>query len=161
MQAVEAIMREIAKELNEDVEKWGLAGLLHDVDFEQTKDEPAMHGMVGAKMLQGKVDAEVLRAMRSHNFENTQVLPKTLMEKCLVAADTISGLIIAAALIMPSKRLGEVKVETIKKKFKQKDFARTCSRGRILFCEKARIEKEKFFEIALRALQSISEKLRL
>jgi predicted hydrolase (HD superfamily) len=73
----------------------------------------------------------------------------------------ISGLIIAAALIMPSKKLADVRVESISNKFKQKDFARNCNREHILYCEKIDIPKEKFFEISLTALQKISNELGL
>jgi predicted hydrolase (HD superfamily) len=83
------------------------------------------------------------------------------MELGLIAADAISGLLIAAALMMPSKKLADVKVETISKKFKQKDFARNCNRDLILFCEQIGIPREKFFELSLRALQKVSNELGL
>ncbi len=83
------------------------------------------------------------------------------MEKALIAADAISGLIVAAALIVPSKKLKDVKVKSIKKKFKQKDFARNCKRQNILLCEDIEIPREKFFEIALNALQKIADQLGL
>lgn len=162
MLAVEAIMRNIAQYLGEDVEKWGMVGLIHDIDYEKTKDSPKIHGIIATeKILKDKVDEEILRAIKSHNFENTGVEPETRMEKALIAADSISGLIVACALVMPSKKLEEVRVETVKNKFKQKDFARNCSRERILFCEKIGIDKEKFFEIALNALKKISDELGL
>ena len=83
------------------------------------------------------------------------------MEKALIASDAVSGLIIACALVMPSKKLEEVKVKTVKKKFKQKDFARNVSRERILFCEQIGIPREKFFELALNALKGVSDELGL
>ncbi len=161
MLAVEAIMREIAIYLNKNEEKWSLAGLLHDIDFEITMNEPEKHGIVAEEILKGKVDEKIIRAIKSHNFENTKIEAESEMEKALIAADSISGLIIACALVMPSKKLRDVKVETIKKKFKQKDFARNCNRNRILFCEKINIPREKFFEISLKALQKISNELGL
>lgn len=161
MLAVEAIMKKCAEHLQEDVDKWGLLGLVHDLDYEKTKDKPEKHASTSAEMLEGKVDEELLRAIKSHNFEHTRVMPETKMENCLIAADAISGLIVATALMMPSKKLEEVKVKSIKKKFKQKDFARNCSRERMLYCERAGMEKEKFFELALEALQRIAEDLGL
>lgn len=152
MLAVEAIMRKTAEVLGEDKEKWGLVGLLHDIDFEAMTD-PKDHGVIAADILQGKVDDEIIRAIKSHNFEYTGATPNSKMEYCLIAADSISGLIIACALVMPSRKLAEVKEESIAKRFKEKDFARNCSRERIVFCEKAGVLKEKFFEIALTALQ--------
>ena len=161
MLAVEAIMRGLARFLNEDEEKWGLTGLLHDIDFDLTEKNPKEHGLLAESILKGKVDEEIIRAIKSHNFENTGIIPRSKMEKALVAADSISGLIVACALVMPSKKLSEVKVKTIKKKFKQKDFARNCKRERILICELIGIPKEKFFEIALNSLQGISDELGL
>ena len=161
MLAVEAIMKECAEFLQEDKEKWGLVGLLHDIDYEKTKDNPEKHGLIAEEILKGKVDEEIIHAIKSHNFENTGVMPESKLENCLIAADSVSGLIIACALVIPSKKLKDLSLKTIKKKFKQKDFARNCSRERILFCEKIGIEKEKFFELALKALQGISEELGL
>jgi putative nucleotidyltransferase with HDIG domain len=161
MLAVEAIMKGVAEYLGEDKDKWDLVGLLHDIDFGKTENDMEHHALMAGEILKGKVDEEIIRAIKSHNFENTKVNPETKMELSLVAADAISGLIIAAALINPSKKLAEVKVKSIKKKFKQKDFARNCRREFILYCEKAGIPKEKFFEIALTALQNISDELGL
>jgi len=165
MFAVEAIMRKCAEFLKEngedvDVEKWALLGLIHDIDFEKAP-EPEKHCTVAPEILRGKVDEEIIRAVVAHNFDNLDVQPKSKMEYCLIAADAISGLIIAAALIIPSKKLRDVKVESIGKRFKEKDFARRCNRERILVCEHVGIPKEKFFEIALEAMQGISEELGL
>ena len=72
--AVEAIMRELAEYLGEDKEKWGLVGLIHDIDYEKTKDNPKIHGILALEVLKGKVDEEILKAVKSHNFENTGTL---------------------------------------------------------------------------------------
>ena len=159
--AVEAIMKKTAEYLQEDTEKWGLVGLLHDIDYEKTKDNTKAHATIGAEMLSGMVDEEITKAIKSHNFENTGVVPETRMELCLVAADAVSGLVIACALVMPSKRLNDVRLDTVKEKFKTKDFARNCNRGKMLYCEKINIEKDKFFELSLNALQNIAEDLGL
>lgn len=161
MLAVEAIMNKTAEFLEEDKERWGLVGLLHDIDYEETKDDPKIHASVSETILKDKVDEEVIRAIKSHNFENTNTMPESKLENCLVAADSISGLIIACALMMPSKKLAEVRVDSVGKKFKQKDFARNCSREKMLYCEKIGIGKEQFFEISLKALQEIANDLGL
>jgi len=161
MIAVGAIMKELARYLGEDEDLWELVGLLHDIDYERTKDNPSKHGLVAEEILRSLVSDDVLRAIKSHNYENTGVEPRTRMEKALIASDAVSGLIIACALVMPSKRLEEVKVKTVKKKFKQKDFARNVSRERILFCEQVGIPMEKFFELALNALKTVSDELGL
>jgi putative nucleotidyltransferase with HDIG domain len=161
MLAVEAIMKAIAEVLNEDKEKWGLLGLLHDIDFDKTFDNPKKHAMIAVEILSGKVDEEMLRAIKSHNFENTDVTPESKMEFALIAADAISGLVIACALVVPSKKLSDVKAESVARRFKEKDFARNCNRERIYMCEKIGIDRKKFAEIALQALQSISNDLGL
>jgi putative nucleotidyltransferase with HDIG domain len=160
MLAVEAIMRKCAEFLGEDQSKWALAGLLHDIDFDKI-EHPKYHGMIAVGILKDKVDDDVLNAIESHNFENTGVMPQTKMDYCLIATDAVSGLVIACGLMMPSKKLAEVKVDSLKKKYKQKDFARNCDRSRILYCEKAGIPLDKFYELSLVALQGIASNLGL
>ncbi len=161
MLAVEAIMRALARELGKDEELWGLVGLLHDLDYDKTANSPERHGFVTAEMLRGKLSEEGIRAILAHNFEHTGIEPQTEMEKALVASDAVSGLLVATALVMPSKKLEEVKVSSLRKKFKQKDFARGVSRERILFCEQIGIPLERFFEISLEALKPIASQLGL
>ena len=161
MLAVEAIMKGLAEHLSEDVCLWAMAGLLHDIDFEKTQDKPETHGMLAENILRGRVDERIIRAIKAHNFDDLGVTPESRMEKALIAADSISGLIVACALVMPSKKLKELRVETIGRKFKDKDFARGSSRERMLICESIGILKEQLFEIGLRALQNISQDLGL
>ncbi|OGI12233.1 phosphohydrolase [Candidatus Micrarchaeota archaeon RBG_16_36_9] len=161
MYAVEAIMKETAEFLGEDKEKWRMIGLIHDIDFEKTESTPEKHTLVAEEILEEYVDEEMIKTIKAHNFENIGVQPETVAEKALIAADAVSGLVIACALVTPSKKLADVKVESIAKKFKQKDFARNCGRERILFCEQIGIPREKFFEISLKALQGISNELGL
>jgi putative nucleotidyltransferase with HDIG domain len=153
MIAVEAIMGSLAKYFGEDEELWGLTGLLHDIDYEKIGDAWEKHGVFAGEILKGLVSEEVLRAIKAHNFERTGVTPESRMEKALICCDAISGLLVACALVMPSKKLAEVKVKTVKKKFKDKDFARGADRERIVFCEKIGVPKENFFEIALDGLK--------
>lgn len=163
--AVEAIMRNIAKEIGEGEELWAMGGLLHDVDFDETYNDPARHASRSIEILEeeasGKVPDEILRAIKSHNHEHTGVKPQTRMEYALIAADAVSGLIVAAALIIPSKKLADVSADNVGKRFKEKDFARNCSRENMLYCEKVGLTKERFFEITLQSLQGISNKLGL
>jgi putative nucleotidyltransferase with HDIG domain len=161
MLAVEAIMKGLAERLGEDKEKWALIGLIHDVDFDKTKDDPKSHAIVSGEILKGRVDEEIIRVIKTHNFENTGIMPEKNIDYALIAADAVSGLIIAAALIIPSKKLADLEAESIGKRYKEKDFARNCSRENMLFCEKIGLTKEEFFEISLKALQSISSELGL
>jgi len=161
MLAVEAIMRGMAKHLGEDETVWGLVGLLHDVDYEKTEKTPEKHSLIAEDMLKGLVSDEIIRAIKTHNHLYTQIVPKTRMEKALIASDAVSGLLVACALVMPSKRLANVKVESVTKKFKDKDFARGADRERIAVCEEIGIPKEKFFEIALNGLKESAAQIGL
>ena len=161
MLAVEAIMRDLAEHLGEDEDLWGLTGLIHDIDYEKTAENFKEHGVLAQKILKDKAPKEALRAILTHNYENTGVKPETTLDKALIAADAISGLIVACALVMPSKSVMDVKLRTVKRKFKDKDFARGANRERITLCEDIGIPREKFFEIALKAVQKISKDLGL
>jgi putative nucleotidyltransferase with HDIG domain len=161
MLAVEAIMRNVAKHFGENEEIWGLIGLLHDIDYEKTEATPEKHSLLAEEILKGLVPDEIIKSIKTHNFKYTGITPESLMEKALIASDAISGLLVACALVMPSKKLADVKVETIVKKFKDKDFARGAERERILLCEEIGIPREKFFEIALNGLKTIAKEIGL
>jgi putative nucleotidyltransferase with HDIG domain len=161
MLAVEAIMKYTADFLGEDKDKWTLLGLLHDIDYEKTDNDRNKHALLQEEILKGKVSDEVIRAIKSHGYWYTGVMPESKMEYALIAADAISGLVIACALVLPSKKLVDVKAESVVKRYKEKDFARNCNRERIYMCGKIGIGREKFAEIALAALQNISNDLEL
>ena len=161
MIAVEAIMKALARNLGEDEEKWALVGLLHDIDYEKTENTPERHGLLTEGILNGQVEPEVVRAIKTHNFENTGIKPEIRMEKALIAADAISGLLAACALVMPSRKLADVKVESVAKKFKDKDFARGADRERMLYSEQIGLAKEQFFEIALNGLKKYASQIGL
>lgn len=158
MKAVAIIMEKLAEELNEDKEIWKKVGLLHDIDYEITSYEE--HGRKSAEMLQGYLPEYALYAIMAHN-EKTGCIAKNKIDFALRASDAISGLIVASALVMPNKKLEEVRVETLKSKFKDKSFARRIDRNRILECEKLGIGLEEFFRISLEAMKSIAEEIGL
>lgn len=161
MYAVEAIMKGLAKKFNQDVDKWALAGLLHDIDYEGTKDKPEEHSLIAAGMLENKgVDKEIIEAVKAHN-EMHHIPRQALMEKALYAADPLSGLITAVAYVMPSKKLKDVSVKSIKKKFKDKAFARGAGREQIKSCEEFGLTLDEFFDISLREMKEISDDLGL
>lgn len=161
MLAVEAIMKSLAKHFGEDEYLWGLIGLLHDIDYEKTQGTPEKHAILAEEILKEVLPMELIRAIKAHNFQYTHIKPETRMEKALIACDAISGLLIACALVMPSKKLRDLKVKTVIKKFKTKDFARGVDRNRILFCEEIGIPRNEFFEIALNGLKGISSEIGL
>lgn len=161
MLAVEAIMRSVAKHLGEDVDKWALTGLLHDIDFEKTEATPEKHSLLAEEMLKGLVSDDVMRAVKAHNFIHTHVMPEAKMEKALIASDAVSGLLIACALVMPSRKLAEVKADSVARKYRDKDFARGAERNRIIVCEDIGIPKDEFLEIALHGLQEAAARIGL
>lgn len=161
MHAVSAIMRELAERLGKDREEWEKVGLLHDIDYGETKDNPAKHGLMSAEMLEGDLPEECLRAIKSHNFEHTNVEPESDLDNALIAADSISGLAVATALVMPNKKIKEVRVESIIKKFDDSSFAKSVDRGRIMYCEELGLDREEFVSISLEALKKINEELGL
>ena len=159
--AVEAIMRGLAKRLGRNEDIWGLTGLLHDLDYEYTRDDPVEHGIIACEMLKGLVPEEILDAIKAHNYKYTSQAPTRSLEKALIAADAVSGLIIATALVMPSKKLSEVRVETLMKKFDDKSFAKGVDRKEISMCYDFGIPLKEFLEISLRSLQAIADDLGL
>lgn len=159
MLAVEAVMRALARRLGEDEEKWSLAGLVHDIDYDTTYNDPESHGRKGADYLRSLgFDDEITRAVESHagHIERT-----SQMEKALFATDPLTGLIVAAALMHPSKSLKEVTPEFVMKRFKEKRFAAGADRDQIRSCQEIGIDLKEFIEIGLRAMQEISQEIGL
>lgn len=159
--AVEAIMRVTASRLGEDVELWGLVGLLHDLDYDFTKDEPGTHSVTTVNLLKGMLPDDALYAIKAHNFQYTSAIPQSYLDKALIAADAVSGLVIAAALVMPSKKLADVSTQTLHNKYKDRSFAAGCNRKRIELCKDTELSLEEFLSLSLQALQGIAGTLEL
>lgn len=160
--AVETIMRALARKFGEDEEKWGLAGLLHDIDYEKTKDDPFQHSLLGARLLEDLgIDKDICQAVKVHN-EAHGILPQTLMEKALYVVDPLTGLIVAATLVLPSKKIADLGVESVMNRFKEKAFARGANRQIIKKCEEyLNLSLGDFLKIGLESMQQISEDLGL
>lgn len=159
--AVEAVMTGLASKLGQDVDKWALAGLLHDIDYEKTKDCPQDHSQIGAQMLQDlDVETEIVEAVRKHNKMHG-LIHETEIEKALYCADPITGLIVTSALVQPSKKLADVKPESVIKKFNTKGLAAGADREAIKSCESLGITLEEFVELSLTYMQMHSDDLGL
>ncbi len=160
--AVEAIMITLASHFSEEEEKWGICGLLHDIDYEKTKDEPNQHSLMGAKMLEDLgIEKDICQAVKVHN-EVHGILPQTLMEKSLFVTDPLTGLIVAAALVLPSKKLVDLTPENVLNRFKEKSFAKGANREIIKKCQDyLNLSLEEFIKIGLEAMQKISQELGL
>lgn len=162
--AVEAIMRAVAERLGEDAELWGLIGLLHDVDYDLVNREPERHGLEAMRILRGRLPPEAVEAIAAHNEHNGYRPESSEAERiahALRAADHVSGLIVATALVMPNKRLAEVRPKSLRRKFRQKDFARGIDRERIRECELLGIGLDEFLQLALDAMKAKAEELGL
>lgn len=160
--ASQAIMRRLAVHFGEDADLWGWAGLLHDLDFEETKDEPNRHGLVAAQWLEDLgVNTELITAIKAHNAEALRLQRVSRLDYALTCAETVTGLIVATALILPDKKLSSVKASSVRKRMKQTAFARNVQRENILLCEKIGLDLEAFINLSLEAMQSIAEELGL
>lgn len=159
--AVEAVMAALAKHFHEDEAKWALAGLLHDIDYETTKDKPEQHSLLGAEMLQGLgVDAEIIQAVKAHN--DMHHLPRlSQMDQALFCADPITGLMVAATLVLPSKKIADLTAENVLNRFKEKGFAKGANREHIATCADLGLSLEEFVKIGLTAMQQIAGDLGL
>lgn len=129
--AVEGAMRYFAQKYGESEDLWGIVGLLHDIDWEKTQDVPERHTSLGITLLEeAGCSQEIVRAMRSHAWGLLQqdVPPESTMEKVLYGVDELTGFVTAVALVRPSKSLQDLEVKSVKKKFKDKAFARGVDR---------------------------------
>jgi len=166
MLAVEAAMRAYARKLGEDEEKWGVVGLLHDFDYARAPNEEHKpdegHPAWGVKLLREKgVQEDVLQAILGH-AEYTGVPRETTMAKALFAVDELTGLIVAVALVRPSKKIGDVKPKSIRKKWKDTRFAagvnrRDVERG----AEELGVQIEEHIQTVLEAMKNIADDLGL
>lgn len=157
--ASEAVLKAIAHKLGKDAEEWGLAGLLHDIDVEITNADPCKHGPYAAGMLGGIISEEAVDAIVMHNEMATGKERTTVFQHALAAGETITGLIMATALVYPDKKLASVKTKSITKRMKEKAFAASVKRENILECELIGIPINDFAEMALTAMQKISDEL--
>lgn len=163
MLAVEAQMRALAKHFGEDEELWGLTGLVHDADYEEMKEKhPSPEFFQELEKI--GYDPKIVNAVKAHgwNFQPGLPEPQTKMEWSLYCCDELSGLIIACALVHPSKKLAEVTLESIKKKWPQKAFAAGVNRAQTELCEtKLGIKLDEFIQICLTGIQNIAGDLGL
>ena len=157
--AVSAVMRELAKRFGEDEEKWALAGILHDLDYEETLNEPSRHGLVTVEWLSGySLPEDVLEAINAHCGKASR---DCLLNKAIYASDPITGFLVACALIRPEKKLDAVDAEFAIKRMKEKRFAAGANREQIKSCEDMGLSLREFFELSLKAMKGISEELGL
>ena len=160
--ATEIIMRKIAQKKGENEELWGIAGLLHDLDFEETKDDMPNHTLKTEEILKKKgVSKEIIETIKGHNAENLGYQRERPIDHALTCAECITGMVMATTLVYPDKKLASVKPKSILKRMKQKEFARSVNRDYIKECERIGIPLVNFAELSLNAMREISDELGL
>ena len=161
MLASEAVMRALARHLGEDEEEWGLTGLLHDIDIELVGDNFADHGRVGADLAaELGASPEVCHAIMCHNWTN-DIPCVYMLDSALLCTDPLTGLVTAAALVRPDKKLAGLTVESLLKRFGERRFAAGASREQIAFCSAIGLNLEEFIGIGLEAMKGIAVELQL
>jgi putative nucleotidyltransferase with HDIG domain len=159
--AVESAMRAYAKKFNEDENFWGITGLLHDFDYEKfpTAEE---HPFKGAEILKEKGYPSIMIEAILGHADYTGVKRETKLAKTLFAVDELSGFIIACAYVIPDKKLSSLKVKSVKKKLKDKAFARSVNRDDIIKgAEELNVNLDDHIDFLIKALNEIAEVLNL
>lgn len=160
--ATEAVMRTLALRFNADPDRWGNAGLLHDLDLELVEGDMQRHALETARILTEEgYDPETIEAIKGHNEMLSGNGRETVFQHALAAGETITGLITATAMVYPDKKLASVKAKSVVKRMKEKGFAASVNRDTIMECEKIGIPLVEFAEICLGAMQGISDDLGL
>jgi len=168
MLALEAVMGSLFNRLQptdgSTRDEWQLAGLLHDGDYCEgvSMDKQGIQIAVWAKEAGINLSDRVVHAMAAHNWTNTKVEPQNLMDWSIFCADSLTGLIVASALVIPTKKLADVKVSSVLKRFREPAFARGTRREDIALCQdKLGLSLEDFVSLSLSAMQSVSTKIGL
>ena len=158
-----AVLRAVAERLGEDADAWEVIGILHDVDFDVTKDDPEKHTVLAGEWLrEWGFGEQAVRAVLAHNEMAEHGLERgSTLELALSASESITGLVVATALVMPSKKLADVKPKSVRKRMKEKAFARKVSREEIMQCEQIGIPLAEFCELAVVAMRGVSDELGL
>lgn len=157
--AVEACMRDFAVHFGQDPDPWALAGLLHDLDYEYTVETPAEHTEKTAEMLAAYgLPGEIIHAIKAHN---NRVEPVSQMDISLLTIDPASGFVTACALMHPDRKLQSLDLPFLKKRFKEKSFAKGASRTQMEGCSRLGLTLDEFLLLCLGAMQKISAELGL
>ncbi|MCF8086078.1 MAG: HDIG domain-containing protein [Desulfohalobiaceae bacterium] len=153
----EAVLRELAGHFGRDTELWGITGLLHDLDFPETRNDPSRHGLVAAELLSERLPGEAIRAIQAHNCEENGTTPESELDYALRCGESVTGLISANALVRPQGMEG-MKPSSLKKKMKDKSFAANVSRERIRECEKLGLELDGFLRLGIEGMARIADR---
>lgn len=157
--AVEACMRRLAERLGENADEWGLAGLLHDLDYDQTADKPDVHGKLTVEMLSDyDLSDDILNAILAHNHHKEV---ENEFERALFAVDPTTGFIVSCALMHPDKKISALDVGFVKRRMGEKSFSRNVSREQMRSAEELGLEFDEFLEGCIDAMAGIGDVLGL
>lgn len=158
--ATAAIMGVLARTMKEESpETWESAGMLHDVDMELVGDDHSKHGVMAGKMLDGLLPEPFIHAIVAHNGELNGTVRTSVLDYLLSAAESVTGLISATALIYPERKLEPVEAASVVKRMGKSGFARNVDRTRIMECTRAGFSVDDFIELALKAMKKIAPEL--
>ncbi len=157
----EALLREVARILGKDEEIWGLTGLLHNLDYDYTRENPEKRGNLSANLLENLLPEQSINAIKANNYMHTDYIPVTSLDKSLISIAEVTGFVITVAQSTPSKQLSDVDSNTLLSKFNDPNFATRFNRNKIKLCEDVGIELENFFSLTLSTLKQISKQLGL
>jgi putative nucleotidyltransferase with HDIG domain len=160
--AASAVLAALARRLGEDEQTWAVAGMLHDLDYDQTAQDMARHGLVTAQILADHdLPPEVIQAIKAHNAENLGLERTSKLDLALTCGETITGLVVATTLVYPDKKLASVKPKSVVKRMKEKSFAAGVNRDHIRLCEELGIPLAEFAALAVEAMREIADELGL
>lgn len=166
--ATEAAMRALAQYLSRtknqplNIETWGIAGLLHDADYEITRKTPERHTLYLEEKLGEQIPPDIMYAIKAHNYAYTKVEPKSLMDWALYTCDELTGFIVACTLVLPDKKIKDLTTDFVLNKMQDNSFAKSVNREQISLCEKSLgISRTEFVDIVLRSMQAIDTSLGL
>lgn len=161
MYAAEAVMRGLAEKFGENKDKWGIAGLVHDIDYDTTADDLEKHSLVGGAMLEELgYDEDIVYAVKAHNKAHG-LKRSSLIDKALFCTDPLTGLIVASALISPAKKLYAIDTQFVINRFHEKTFAKGANREQISACSDLGLTLEEFIGIGLESMRQINNILGL
>lgn len=157
--AVEVCLDRLAQRFGENAQLWSMAGLLHDIDYEETNGDPARHGMQGATFLEEQgFDPALVHAVKAHSGH---VAPSSKLDWALFCTDPLTGLIVASALMHPEKKLAALDTDFVLRRFREKRFAAGANREQIAACKNLGLELEEFIDLCLEAMKAAASELGL
>jgi putative nucleotidyltransferase with HDIG domain len=159
MIAARACMKRVARHLGEDEETWALAGMLHDIDYQRTEADPSRHGLEAVEILREHgVHQDILNAIAAHVGTIERI---SKMDSALYCIDPLTGLIVASALMHPSRKLEGIDAEFVLRRFKEKRFAQGANRDQIGTCSELGLSLDEFVELCLEGMREVAAELGL